>query len=149
MHSIDLSPLYQILNTVVLTVLGGLAAFLAGWASWAFHRYAAPYVGAQLESKASGDLNIALANGVAIAMQKLEDIEKQHADVTVKSGIAAFAAQYALDHAPDAVARFNLDPNQLALKALAYLPPPPLSDIGTTGGRVSTVPVTVHALGRI
>ena len=144
MHSIDLSPLYQILNTAVLTLLGGLATFVAGWASWAFHRYAAPYVGAQLESKASSDLNTALANGVAIAMQKLEEIEKQHADVAVKSGIAAFAAQYALDHAPEAVTRFNLGPEELALKALAWLPPPPLSGIGTTGARLTTVPVTVR-----
>ena len=147
MHSIDLSPLYQILNTAVLTLLGGLATFAVGWASWAFHRYAAPYVGAQLESKASSDLNTALANGVAIAMQKLEQIEKQHADISVKSGIAAFAAQYALDHAPEAVARFNLDPEELALKALAWLPPPPLSDIGISGARVRTMPVTAHSLG--
>ena len=149
MHSIDLSPLYQILNTAVLTLLGGLATFLAGWASWAFHRYAAPYIGAQLESKASTDLNTALANGVAIAMQKLDEIEKQHADVAVKSGIAAFAAQYALDHAPEAVARFNLDPSQLALKALAYLPPPPLSDLGTTGARLNPVPVIMQSLGAV
>jgi hypothetical protein len=149
MHSIDLTPLYQVMNTAVLTLLGGLMTFAVGWASWALHRYAAPFVGAQLETKAACDLNTALANGVAIAIQKVEAIEKLHADVAVKSGIAASAAQYAIDHAPEAVARFGLDPDELALKALAYLPPPPLSDLGTTGARMSTLPVTMQALGRI
>lgn len=149
MHHLDLSPLYQILNTAALTLLGGVATFLVGWASWAFHRYAAPFVGAQLETKASSDLNIALANGIAIAMQKLEGIENLHADVAVKSGLAAFAAQYAVDHTPEAVARFGLDPDELALKALAYLPPPPASDAGTTGAMVRTMPVTVQTLGKV
>ena len=149
MHPIDVSPLYQVLNTALLTLLGGLATFVAGWASWALHRYAAPLVGAQLEAKAAADLNTALANGVAIAMQTIEGAEKLHAEIAVKSGIAAFAAQYAIDRAPDAVARFGLGPQELALKALAYLPSPPPSGIVTTGARVPTVPATAHALGRV
>jgi hypothetical protein len=86
---------------------------------------------------------------VAILMQKVEGAEKLHSNVQVKNLIVAGAAQYALNHAPGAVAQFGLDLDELETKALAYLPPPPPSDIGTTGATVKTVPVSAAPLGKI
>lgn len=126
MHVIDISPLYRIANDAILTLLGALATFIAAWFTWLLHRYAPPFVGAALEAKAADDLNRALANGVAVAMQSIEGAEKLHAQVAVKSAIIAFAARYAVDHAPDAMRAFRLDLDALELKALAYLPVPAL-----------------------
>ena len=149
MHIIDISPLYRIANDAILTLLAGFATFIAAWFTWLLHKYAPPFVGAQLETKAADDLNTALANGVAVAMQKIEGAEKLHADFAVKNAIVAFAARYAIDHAPQALNAFSLNPDALELKALAYLPRPPSSGFGTTGANVRTTPVLAAPLGRI
>lgn len=143
--AVDVSPLYDLLNGTVSLLLQGLVIFVSGWVMWVFHKYAAPYVGAQLESKASADLNLALQNGVRAAMARLEGAEDLHRNVEVKGAVTGWAAQYAIDHAPDAVRRFGLDPDQLAIKALAYLPAPPVAG-DLTGATVRTVPVETHDL---
>jgi len=145
MHDVSLNPIYQMLNPVLQDLLQGLVIFVAGWVMWVFHKYAAPYVGAQLEAKASADLNRALQNGVWIAMQKIEGAEQAHSNVQVKGAITAFAAQFAIDHAPDAVNRFGLNPEQLATKALAYLPVSPTAT-DTTGAKVTVQPVETAPL---
>lgn len=149
MHNIDIEPLYRVANDAILTLLGGVATFIAAWFTYLLHRYAPPFADAALEAKAADDLNTALANGVAVAMQHIEGAEKLHSNVAVKSAIAAFAARYAVDHAPQAIRAFGLDLDELELKALAYLPAPPLTGYGTTGGRVESTPVLSHSLGRI
>jgi hypothetical protein len=73
-------------------------------------------------------------------MTRLEAWEGVHKDVTVQGAVARFAAQYAIDHAPEAIARFGLSPDQLALKALAWLPMPATRD-DTTGAVVNTMAV--------
>jgi hypothetical protein len=140
MQTVDLSPLYPAVNTAILTLGSGAATFLASWALWLMHRYAPPFVSAQLEAKAGADLNTALKNGVAIGMTRLEAWESVHRDVAVQGAVTRFAVQYALDRAPDAIAHFGLSPDVLALKALAFLPMPMTSE-GTTGAIVKTVPV--------
>ncbi|MBV9571430.1 MAG: hypothetical protein JO056_09340 [Alphaproteobacteria bacterium] len=149
MHVIDISPVYRIANDAILTLLGGVATFIAAWFTWLLHKYAPPFVGAALETKAADDLNTALANGVAVAMQSIEGAEKLHAQITVRNEIAAFAARYALNHAPDAMRAFALDLDALELKALAYLPVPPPSAFGTTGARAPAMPVLAQSLGKI
>jgi hypothetical protein len=125
MASVDISPVYQLVNTGVITVAGGAIAFLVGWASYFMKKYGAPLVDAQLESKASADLNTALQNGVNAALHDLNAWESVHKDVAVKGLVQRWAAQYAIAHAKDAVDRFGLGPDQLAQKALSFLPPPP------------------------
>src|SRR4051794_31055855 len=66
MHVIDISPVYRIANDAILTLLGGVATFIAAWFTWLLHKYAPPFVDAQLEAKAANDLNTALSNGVAV-----------------------------------------------------------------------------------
>lgn len=149
MDIIDISPLYRIANDAILTLLGALATFIAAWFTYLLHKYAPPFVGAALEAKAADDLTRALANGVAVAMQKIEDAEKLHSRIAVKSAIAAFAARYALNHAPDAMRAFRLDLGALELKALAYLPVPPPSGYGTTGARAAALPGARAILGKI
>ena len=149
MHIVSLNPIFeQIVNPILQDLLQGFVIFVAGWVMWAFHKYAAPYVGAQLEAKASADLNQALQNGVWIAMQKVEGAEKANADIQVKGQIAAWAAQYAIDHTPGAVSHFGLSPDELATKALAYLPTPPTAT-DTTGAKVTVQPVTVAPLAPV
>lgn len=130
--TVSIDPIYTWLNQGVSTLLEGVAMGISGWVMFIFHRYLTPWIGAQLESKARDSLNTALANGVAIALNKVQGAENLHSDVQVKGQLAAWAAQYAIDHAPAAVAKFGLDPNALALKALAYVPPAPTL-VDTTG----------------
>ena len=144
--SVTLQPLYDAFNQFLQTIIEGLAMALSGWLMFVFHKYITPWIGAQMEAKARDSLNTALANGVAIAMQKVEGAEKAHSDVQVKGAIAAWAAQYAIDHAPGAINKFGLDPNQLALKALAYVPAPPPDGQGTTGVTINTVKVETAPL---
>lgn len=153
MHTVDLSPLYAQLNQLLILVLEAVATMAVGWAAWFIHAKVAPLLArwhitldGAAESKASADLNTALQNGVAIAMNQAQAWEAAHKDVQIQGQITAWAAQYAVDHAPDAIQRFGLSPQDLAVKAAAYLPPPPASTIGTTGvavpvGKVETAPL--------
>lgn len=147
MHNIDSSSIWPVINQGLVTLAGGVVTFAAGWTAVLMQRYLPKFIPAQLESKASGDLNTALQNGVAIGMAKLQVWESVHSDVNVRGVVQAFAVQYAVDHAPDAIARFGLSPEQLALKALAYLPMPKTA-VGTTGATVTSVPVAVADLPR-
>lgn len=118
-------------NEALLTALSGIALWLASYAKqWiAAH---AKFLGEQTDAQLAAGLNRALSNGVQIAMQKTEDLEHQYPGVPVKSQIAAWAAQYAVDHSPAAIQHFGMDPSDLAVKALAYLPTPAITD-DTTG----------------
>lgn len=140
--TVTVQPLYDMFNEVLQALMQGLVLAVSGWLMFVFHKYLTPWIGAQMEAKARDSLNTALANGVAIAMTKVEGAEKLHASVEVKGQLAAWAAQYAIDHAPGAVSKFGLDPNQLALKALAYVPPAPTTQ-DTTGAMIPK-PVAVE-----
>lgn len=142
MHTVDLTPIYGMFNEALLTLLGGLALWIAAYAKqWlAAH---AKFLGEQTDAQLAAGLNRALSNGVQIAMQKTEDLEKQYPGVPVKGQIAAWAAQYAVDHSPDAIQHFGItDMNDLALKALAYLPSPAITD--DTTGKVIPAPARVE-----
>lgn len=137
--SVNLDPIYHMLNDCVQTLLEGAAMIISGWVMVMVHKYVTPWFGAQMEAKARDSLNTALANGVAIALNKVEGVERMHMNVEVKGQLAAWAAQYAIDHAPGAVDRFGLSPSQLALKALAYVPPAPQM-VDTTGNLPPPIP---------
>lgn len=140
MHQIDLTPIYGMANEALLTLLGGLAIYITAYAKQWLSAHA-KFLGEQTDAKLAEGLNRALANGVQIAMQKTEDLEKQYPGLPVKSQIAAWAGQYAINHSPDAIAHFGMNPNDLAIKALAYLPTPAITD-DTTG-------VTIPAPDRV
>lgn len=126
MHGVDLSPLWALLNQFISLILQGLAIAAVGWITYVIQKYAPTFMKGWLETKASNDLNMALQNGTAAAMNKLGAWESVHSNVAVKGMVTAWAAQYAVNHAPDAVAKFGLSPDQLAVKALAYIPAPSL-----------------------
>ena len=149
MHGVDLTPIYNTLNESLGLILSGFAIFVAGWIRWAFHKYLTPYLGEQAETKASDDLNTALKNGVAIALAQAQAYENVHKDIQVQGAITAWAAQYAVNHAPDAIKRFGFDPDELAIKALAYLPSPPPSTIGVAGAAPPIVPVQIAQLSDV
>jgi hypothetical protein len=119
---VTLQPIYHLVNEALLTLAGGLVLWLTSYAKQWLQAHAA-FLGEQTDKTLAESLNRALQNGVQIAMQKADDLEQQYPGVPVKSQIARWAAQYAVDHSPGAVAKFGMDPNDLALKALAYLPP--------------------------
>lgn len=151
---VDLSPAYTYINQFLPILLAGLAIALSAWIVWAFHtrvrpfleKYVAPAILDRIEQKAASALNTALQNGIAIAMNKVEAVEQQHATVDVKNDWAAQAASYTLKFAPDAVAKFGLTPEDLALKALAYVPVAPATTLGTTGNVDPVKPVEQRGL---
>lgn len=131
MHIVNAQAFYDQLNEGLLTLLGGIALWLAAYAKQWLSAHA-KFLGEQTDAQLAAGLNRALSNGVQIAMQQTEDLEKQYPGIPVKGQIAAWAAQYAIAHSPGAMDKFGLSPNDLALKALAYLPSPAITD-DTTG----------------
>lgn len=123
MHTVDLSPIYQVFNEALLTLLSGAALWLAAYGKQWLTEHA-KFLGEQTDAQLAAGLNRALANGVQIAMQQADKIEKENPGIESKSAITAYAAQYAINHSPAAMEKFGLNPNDLALKALAYLPSP-------------------------
>lgn len=129
MHTVDLSTLYTAVNEGLLTLLSGLAIWLAAYGKQWLTAHAA-FLGEQTDKTLADGLNRALSNGVQIAMQQVDKVEAAHPTLTTQGAISAWAAQYAIDNSPGAMQRFaGLTPDDLALKALAYLPSPsvPLS----------------------
>ena len=121
MHSVDLSPIYGYVNEFVGLLLAGLATAISGMLI-AWLKKHLSFLGQQTDQLLANGLNTALANGTAIAMNKLSEEEAAHPSVEVKGLVASMAVKYAVNHAPDAVDRFGLTPAALANKALAYLP---------------------------
>lgn len=139
---VDLTPLYGVGNQIIQAIAAGAVTALCGWAVYAFHAYLAPYLGTQDEAQIAANLNTTLSNGVAAGLVHLGAWETAHKDVEVRGAVQKFAVQYAVDHAPEAIAHFGLSPDQLAIKALAFIPTPPPSAAGTTGMTVQNL--TVH-----
>ncbi|HLY04294.1 MAG TPA: hypothetical protein VKR31_00955 [Rhizomicrobium sp.] len=126
MHNVDITPIWQIADQTIVQVATVAIPIVGAWFAWLLQRYAPKFIPAWLESKASADLNTALQNGVSIALNKAQAWESVHSNVQVQGQVTAWAAQYAADHAGDAIARFGLSPDQLATKALAFIPKPPV-----------------------
>jgi hypothetical protein len=103
--TIDLAPL---INTVLLPALGTI---LVGAVVWA----AKKLVGIQLDTKAVGTVNDVMQKALAYG----SGIVGAHATIDVKSPLIATAANYALTHAPDALKRLGVSPDQLAEKLVA------------------------------
>ncbi len=141
-HQIYFTQIYQQLNEVLLTVLSGAALWIGAYVR-AWLQQHAKFLGEQTDAQLAAGLNRALANGVQIAMQQTEKLEQQYPGMPVKGQISAWAAQYAIDHSPGAIQRFTgLTPNDLALKALAYLPTPAITD--DTTGNIIPAPVQIQ-----
>lgn len=124
MNAISLSPIFsQIVDPVALAILTGLATWATAMVrNWLITR--AKFLDAATDATLAAGVNRGLQNGVAIAMNTLDQYEGEHSEVAVKSWIAAKAGQYAADHSAQALQRFtSLTPDALAEKALAYLPP--------------------------
>lgn len=143
MSHVDLSPIYGQLNELVVLFLTGLASWLVievkGWLS--AH---AKLLGEQTDAQLADGLNRALQNGIAIALNSAQEWETVHKNADVRGQVTAWAAQYAIDHSPAAMARFGLSPEQLATKALAYLPNPVMQ-----GAAAPVPPVTVTTLAPV
>lgn len=141
-HIVNYAVFYQQLNECLLTLLSGLALWLAAYAKQWLSAHA-KFLGEQTDAQLAAGLNRALANGVQIAMQQVDLLEAEYPGVPVKGQISRWAAQYAVDHSPSAIARFTgLSMNDLALKALAYLPTPAITD--DTTGKVVPAPMQVE-----
>ena len=148
MHTVDLTPIYSMFNEALLTLLGGLAIWVSTYAKEWLTAHA-KFLGEQTDAQLAAGFNRALQNGVQIAMQRTEHLEALYPGLPVKSQIAAWAGQYAIDHSPDALARFGFSPDQAALKALAYLPTPAITD-DTTGKTIpAPAQVEVKTLGAV
>lgn len=144
MSSIDLTPIYSALDQTIVLVVGAVIVWI-GMQARAWLTAHASFLDQATDQRLATGFERALQNGVNIAMQQLDQYEQAHAKVPVNSWVAAKAAQYAIDHSPDYMSRFNLTPDQIATKALAYLPPPPAitTDIAATA---KVAPVTVETL---
>lgn len=122
-HLVDLAPIYEQINQALLLILTGLVSWIVAQ-TIAWIKKHLKFLDEKTDTQLAEGLNRALDNGVRIAMNQLGELEKRYPGVPVKNQIAAWAAQYAVDHSPAALQRFSgLTLDDLALKALAYLPP--------------------------
>ncbi len=124
MHSVDLTPLYTTLNEGFGLFLTGLVGWL-GMEARGWLREHAAFLGASTDKALADGFERALQNGAQIAQHEIDQYEGEHSTVAVNGWLASKAAQYAVDHSPDYMKRFGLSPDDVARKALAYLPPPP------------------------
>jgi hypothetical protein len=119
--TVDISPIFDAINQGIVTLIAGIIAAALAWFSFELRKL----IGAKLDATFQASLNTALQNGVQAGMNDLKAWEQVHKDVAVQGQVQRWAAQYAVDHAPAAIARFGLSPDALAKKALAYIPAPP------------------------
>jgi hypothetical protein len=109
--TIDLAPL---ISTVILPAVGTLVLGVVAWAAKRF-------IGIQLDDKATATVNDVLQKGLAFATAKVGTLPLK---IDVGSPIIATAANYALEHGPDALKRLGVSPDQLAQKLVArYMDP--------------------------
>lgn len=97
---------------IVNLVMPAVSILLVGIVAWALRKY----LGIQLASNDAVIVNDALQKGLAFATSRLQTIPLK---VDVKSPVIADAANYALAHAPDALGRLGVSPEQLAEKLVA------------------------------
>jgi hypothetical protein len=149
--AVDLSPIYsQVVSPLALAILSGLGIWLSTYVRQFFLDHAA-FLGQQTDKLLADGFQRALQNGTAIAMKQLDQFEGAHTQVEVNSWLAAKAAQYAINHSPDYMARFMGDatPDEAiahaAEKALAFLPPISVT-ADTTGTTIKTEQVSVTTL---
>jgi len=140
-HIVNLSVFYQQVNEALLTLLSGLVIWIGAYAKMWLTAHA-KFLGEQTDAQLAAGLNRALSNGVQIAMHQTDVLEAKYPGVPVQSQITAWAAQYAADHSPAAMQKFGMSPNDLALKALAYLPTPAITD--DTTGKTIPAPAQVQ-----
>lgn len=145
---ISLQPLYDSINVFLEELLKGLAiAIASGVLALVTMGFRAVKIvpdayRTYVEANARNALNTALQNGVNVAMQKVRALEGDHSTVHVNGMIQSIAVDYAVKHAPGAIAHFGLDPHDLALKALAYLPTFPTdTDVAVAPPRPAPVEV--------
>jgi hypothetical protein len=113
MQTIDLTALQPLVNDLVLGLLTAIASFVAAKAC------------DLLKARRDGELGVildkALGMGIAYATAGLKAVEADHATLTVKSEIVAAAANYAVQHVPEAIAALGLDGAHLARMVEARL----------------------------
>ncbi len=118
--TVDISPIYSAVDQGILTLAAGLImaffAWLSFWLQRIFH--------VDMDAKMRDALNTALQNGVMAGMHSLQAWQSVHKDIAVQGAVTRWAAQYAIDHVPDAVDHFGLSPEDLVTKALAFIPTP-------------------------
>lgn len=144
MHSIDLAPLWPWLNGAFVILLGGVAIYLSSYLK-AMLASRAKFLDKSTEALLAQTIDNALKAGVNYAMNFIQSEEAKVGPIKTDSWIAATAAQYAIDHAPQAAGHFGLDLDALAEMAVARLPTVKSSE-GTTAAIVTTQPIETRDL---
>lgn len=144
MHNVDLSPVYGFINEALVILLGALATWLGLQVRQWISAHVS-FLGQATDKTLADGFDRALQNGIAIALQQAHTYEGEHSTVAINGWLAAKAAQYAIDHSPDYMARFGLSPDDIATKALAHLPPPVVT-VDTTGVKVTPTHVDIEPL---
>lgn len=154
--TVDVSPLYGLLDQFEANLAQGLILASVGYAVYLLHALAlkVPFLGrllvsSNMETNLANGLNTALKNGVAIALAKQSAWEAVHQNVAVQGAVQRMAVQYAIDRAPQAVRHFGLGPDELAEKALAFLPVPSIGLDSTGAMEVPRAPVEVRPLAPV
>lgn len=140
MHAIDPAPLWPWINGAAAILLGGIAVYLASYLKSMLASRTA-FLDKSTEALIAQTIDGALKAGVLYAMNFIKTEEDSVGPVKTDSWIAATAAQYAIDHAPQAAAHFGLDLDALAEMAVARLPTVKTTE-GTTGATAPIVPVS-------
>lgn len=129
---IDLSHVWESVNSGLLILLQGGALILGGYLVWALHKYAKFLTAAQQE-KLAKIINDGLARAVDYAMTVATEQEKKIAP-QAGSMVTRIAAQYAADHFGTTLDKMGKSPADIAQMILARIPPPP-TEADLTGAK--------------
>jgi len=94
------------------------------------------WIGIKLDDKAVATVNDVMQKGLAYGQSRVGGLPLQ---VDVKSPLIADAANYALEHGPDALKRVGISPQQLAEKLVARWHDPSIP-VGITGQSTAIAP---------
>lgn len=103
--TVSTGPLYALFLEYVLPILGTLLPALATWAVW-------KVTGIRLEAEARTAIETFATNAAGDFLRRFESVAVR--DIDVKNALIAELARGALTRIPDALARFNWTPEQVA-----------------------------------
>lgn len=100
--TIDFAPL------LAEYVLPAVAAFISALLMW-LARKAAQFFDIKMDDSRSAIVHGVIDRGIALGQKRVAILASDHLKVDVRNAVAAQAAQYAIDRAPDALKRFGLN----------------------------------------
>lgn len=127
MHSIDLTPLFPLVNEGLKILLAGCVVCIMGYVTWLLHTKAPKFIDAQTQAKIAAVINDGLNRAVQYALNTVS-AEEAKIKPTTDSLVTKIGAQYAINHLGDTLEKAGKTPADIAEMIVARLPVAPSTE---------------------